>query len=87
MPPANDNFASAQAISTSLPQNLTGLTSVDTTEETGEPAPYFGLGGSDTPHAVWFSFTPNHTAQYRINMYNNQNCFIIMFFQEIQNHV
>lgn len=68
--PANDNFASAQAISTSLPQNLTGLTSVDTTEETGEPDPYFGVGGTDTAHAVWFSFTPSHTATYRINMYN-----------------
>lgn|SRR5574338_46228 len=69
--PSNDNFANAIAISTSLPQTITGLTSVDTTAESGEPDPYFGIGGGgEESHAVWFSFTPTHTAQYRISIYN-----------------
>lgn len=68
MPPINDNFASATTISTSLPQTITGQTTVNATAETGEPsAPGFG---SAVPHSVWYSFTPTHDATYRFRIYN-----------------
>jgi hypothetical protein len=69
-PPINDNFASAIALSTTLPGTRTGDTTVDATDEVGEPSPYFGLSGSDVAYSVWYSFTPTHDGIYRFRVYN-----------------
>lgn len=66
--PANDNFANATALSTTLPGNLTGETNVDasTSFETNEPLfGAAGFSGADGAQSVWYSFTPTSTARYR----------------------
>jgi hypothetical protein len=66
-PPVNDNFASAIALSTTLPGTRTGDTTVDATYETGEPLPWFGTVSNQS---VWYTFTPTHTGIYRFYIHN-----------------
>ena len=66
-PPINDNFASAIALSTTLPGTRTGDTTVDATSEVGEPSVFFG---EDDSHSVWYTFTPSHTGIYRFYVHN-----------------
>ena len=63
-PPVNDNFASAVALSTTLPNNTTGTT-IEATEQGTEDRspPYFG--GGITIKSVWYTFTPASTGRYR----------------------
>lgn len=87
--PANDNFASAQALSTSLPNSLTGLTTRDATEEASEPN--VGNGGSNIEQGIWFTFTPSVTGFYQFVIplsslvYNgtasvsSADCFLTLF--------
>lgn len=62
-PPANDNFASAIALSTTLPGSLSGLTTRDATFEAGEPGFY-----NATEQSIWFTFTPTTTGWYRFRI-------------------
>ena len=52
-PPANDDFAGAQAVGASLPSFVTGSTT-GASEQAGEPDHAGEPGG----HSVWFSWTP-----------------------------
>lgn len=52
-PPANDNFANAQALSGALPLSATANT-VDATRESGEPL----HNGSNALSTVWYGWTP-----------------------------
>ena len=60
-PPVNDNFASAIALSTTLPGSRIGDTNVDATEEVGESDAFFG---EDDGRTVWYTFTPTSTGRY-----------------------
>jgi hypothetical protein len=64
--PANDNFASAQALSTTLPGSLPGLTTFDATMEGSEPKHY--AGGSDIEQSIWFTFTPSVSGWYQFRV-------------------
>ena len=59
--PANDNFASATALSTTLPSTLTGQTTVDATYEATEPLSH----GGNEHRGVWYTFTPTSTGRYK----------------------
>jgi hypothetical protein len=61
-PPANDNFASAQAVGPDLPVSADGDNTF-ATAETGEPA-HSGIGPA--ARSVWFSWTPTTSARVRI---------------------
>jgi len=65
-PPINDNFASAIALSTTLPGSRIGDTTLDATFEVGEPVVGFG----DENHSVWYTFTPTSTGKYRFRFEN-----------------
>lgn len=65
--PSNDNFASAQALSTTLPGSLTGQTNRDATKEVGEPFAFFG---EDDGRSVWYTFTPTASGRYRFRLHN-----------------
>lgn len=67
--PANDNFASAIALSTTLPGSLTGLTVKDSTSEVSEPA-HGGFFGEDDVQSIWFTFTPTATGRYHFGIKN-----------------
>lgn len=64
--PANDNFANAQALSTTLPGSLPGLTTFDATEEGGEPELFTSTGHIE--QGIWFTFTPTSTGWYRFRI-------------------
>lgn len=59
-PPANDDFASAQALA--IPQTVTA-SNVDATAEAGEPRPQ----SSDDGHSVWYSVTTSAAQPVRID--------------------
>lgn len=66
--PSNDAFASAIALSTTLPGTRTGDTTVDATGQvgSGEPVPF---GGNDV-QSVWYTYTPTSTGRYRFRLAN-----------------
>jgi len=61
-PPANDDFAHAQAISADPPQSIVATTRL-ASKESGEPDHAGDLGG----HSVWYSWTPNQTEPVTMN--------------------
>jgi len=63
--PANDNFASAIALSTTLPGSRVGDTTFDATQEASEDFQY----GEDI-QSVWYTFTPTSTGRYRFKLHN-----------------
>lgn len=63
-PPANDNFASAQALPGSLPVSVAGST-IEATFQTGEPG---ALGGSEGSRSVWYSWTPTATGHVQLGV-------------------
>ena len=65
-PPANNNFASAIALSTTLPGSRIGDTTVDATSQVGEP---LSATAVDT-QSVWYTFTPSVTGRYRFSIDN-----------------
>lgn len=71
-PPANDNFANAITLSTTLPGSRTGDTCVDATGEAGEPIP-MSWAGADTVQSVWYKFTPAHNGRYYFHVTNAVN--------------
>lgn len=62
--PANDNFASPTALSTTLPSLLTGQTNRNAKEEAGENFPFV----PNDVQAIWYSFTPDHNGKYRFRL-------------------
>ena len=64
-PPANDNFASATALSATVPGALTGQTTFDATKEVGEQTAITTLEQS-----VWYKFTPTADGVYRFDLTN-----------------
>lgn len=64
--PANDNFASAEALSTTLPASLSDRTTFDATEESGEPD--VTGSGAQQEQSIWFKFTPTTTGVYRFKI-------------------
>ncbi|MGA8744406.1 MAG: hypothetical protein WB507_00900 [Solirubrobacterales bacterium] len=62
-PPANDNFASAQNLGTTLPVSVSGTT-IDATWESGEPA---ALGGFENSRSVWYSWTSPITGHVQLS--------------------
>jgi len=67
--PANDAFASATALSTTLPGSLTGLTVKDSTDEAGEPS-HAGFFSEDGVQSIWFTFTPTSSGRYHFGVKN-----------------
>lgn len=67
--PANDNFASAQNLTGTLPISVSGTT-VDATREAGEPDHSgFGLDG---PNSVWYRFTPTISGEHLFDCSSGQ---------------
>lgn len=68
--PANDNFADATIMTTTLPGSLTGQTTKDAYWEAGEPC----LAGSSSyapgDQSVWYKFTPAVSGLYLITFDN-----------------
>ncbi len=62
--PTNDNFASAEALSTTLPGSLPGLTTFDATLEGSEPI----YGGGGDHQSIWFTFTPTSSGWHRFQI-------------------
>jgi hypothetical protein len=73
-PPANDNFASAIALSTTLPGQRLGDTTEEATYQASEPVAWFL---SDTQQSVWYTFTPTVTQRYRFWI-DNSNAVVWM---------
>src|SRR6185503_15150752 len=71
-PPANDNFAGAEAIS-SLPFNVTSNTT-DATPEPGEPQ-----GCINPPRSVWYSFTPTENMALQANLNGDFGHYLDIF--------
>jgi len=61
-PPANNNFASPTALSTTLPGTLTGQTTFDSTQEATEPDVF--SSGANIEQSVWYTFTPTVSGVY-----------------------
>lgn len=61
-PPANDNYADAEVLSTTVPNTLTATTR-DATEEASEVSfPYA------REQSIWYSFTPTISGEYRFRI-------------------
>jgi len=63
-PPANDNFANAEVLSTSLPGSLTA-TPYDATADAGQSTSSPFAAGDQT---IWYKFTPTVTGQYKFRI-------------------
>jgi len=63
-PPANDAFASAEVLSTTIPNEITGRTTRDATFEGSET----NKTGATSEQSVWFKFTPTVTGRYRFRI-------------------
>jgi hypothetical protein len=63
-PPANDNFASAQALAAALPVAVNG-SNVDATKEAGEPQ---HIASSIGTSSVWYSWTPSASGSVTVEV-------------------
>jgi hypothetical protein len=66
--PANDDFANAQTISSTVPFSVSG-TNVGATAESGEPS-HFGSSFIGPKRSVWFRWTPTASELVRLEVCN-----------------
>ena len=71
-PPANDNFADAENIS-----SLPFITTIDTTNATPEPGEPQGC--INPPRSVWYSFTPTENMALRANLNGDFGHYLDIF--------
>ena len=64
--PANDNFASATALTGTYYGTKTGTT----VRSTGEPGEPYWHGGAIADNSVWYSWTPAHSAPSKLRLRN-----------------
>ena len=67
-PPANDDFANAVTLSTTLPTSSAAQTNQNATFETGEENSFGGSALGD--QSVWYKFTPTVTGKYKFRLDN-----------------